>query len=405
MLISNRNHHSTLREMPPKRIKLEKSVSSMDQLPLSDQEMNDETSNQTNNKTPYKSASSNQSTQSNQQSSTKDLAKLKRNDQSSSKEERFLVLDSIIKSRLIDLLHTCTISLQVLKIESSTEKKMIKQTDDLIQILTSLRLKINNSNETITTDDQKSMIISDLSLNLRDKLISQLIANKTIILSSYAYTKDDKLKLVADNSLLTFDLMKLPVYEIVSNNNDSDDNESEDEDEIANEFGEIDDRLKQAITLLNYKINSIDIYKKKVNFVAKFKLADLINSTKDHYDNPFFCGGVQFSIYVKRVPGKKDKSSVDYIGCYLETEYWSDEVDWSYKVKVSFKILAKSSVFDYKGEPKMVVYNNDNSVYGTHDFIKLDYLANPTNNLLYDDDKFKVEVDLQILKATRTGQD
>lgn len=262
---------------------------------------------------------------------------LKRSGQSSSNEERVLVLEWITKNKLINIFDSYTMSLQLEKISNSKETKLIEDTDELIRNLTSLHLKFNNNAiKRLKPNHKTSKVVSDLSLNLRDNLLKQLATNKTILISNHAYNKDDKMKLVHENSSISFELIKLPIYE--DNSRDLKGGVDEEEaDEDYNEIGE----LRKSIEILDLKIDKIDIYKTKTTVVRKFKLADLTNR---HFDLPFFCGGIQWSINVaKQSCEEKDGLSVDYVGCYLSVENIRDFTNWSFKVKFGLKILAKST--------------------------------------------------------------
>ena len=100
--------------------------------------------------------------------------------------------------------------------------------------------------------------------------------------------------------------------------------------------------------------------------------------------------------YVILQPGKKNNSTVDWIGCFLHCDNKSDCTNWSIAASYELTLLAQSPgirdrCFGSFGQP---IFKRENQSWGFLNFIRFAELIDP-NNAFVKDQTIKIRVHLQ----------
>ena len=130
------------------------------------------------------------------------------------------------------------------------------------------------------------------------------------------------------------------------------------------------------------------IFQFTLNDVSKF-------NTKHSVD--VYVGGTKWSVFIKKWKPDSDIPS-DYLGFFLCDERSSQDENWTWHVKCSFKLLSfDDNVGSYTRRIERTFYSKGDD-WGFTKFIAWDIFMNPVNKYIQDD-KAVFEVDLEVSPA------
>ena len=137
-------------------------------------------------------------------------------------QDKILSLSWSIKGKLIGMLNDYSALLHHQVISDVCRQKVIKETDNLIGDLSSLKLKSDDNPRKKPKLDKSSELFLDLNWNLRNQLVIHLVTNKSYIVSVGDYADQDKMSFIDQNNSLIVQLIGLPVQSNRSDSNDLD---------------------------------------------------------------------------------------------------------------------------------------------------------------------------------------
>ena len=137
-------------------------------------------------------------------------------------QDKILSLSWSIKGKLIGMLNDYSALLHHQVISDVCRQKVIKETDNLIGDLSSLKVKSDGNPRKKPKLDKSSELFLDLNWNLRNQLVIHLVTNKSYIVSVGDYADQDKMNFIDQNNSLIVQLIGLPVQSNRSDSNDLD---------------------------------------------------------------------------------------------------------------------------------------------------------------------------------------